>query len=423
MEKRRNFKFKGGPKQGSGKKRSGGFSGSSSFRGDRNGSRGHGGRNFGGGRNRGKQHKSLDINFLISQSKAVGQPEEKFVPEHSFGDFAVDSRIKKVLESRGYTQPTQIQDKAISHILNGEDVVGLANTGTGKTAAFLIPLVDKIIKCRDEKVLVLAPTRELAIQIGDELMFYARALNLNFTVCVGGASIGNQIRQLRRHNHFVIGTPGRVMDLMKRNVLNVNNVKNVVLDEADRMLDMGFVDSVRLILGKVQRNRHTLCFSATLPSEIKKLISDFMNSPITISVKTQDIPKNITQDVVRVNGRKKSDMLADYLRNPEFARVIVFGRTKRGVENLSRDLNRYGFNTEAIHGNRSHAQRQRALKKFKDNQVQALIATDVAARGLDISGVTHVINYDVPETYDDYVHRIGRTGRGVQTGNALTFVG
>jgi len=419
MEKRRT-PYSGPMRRTRNNRSSGSSSGRPSYRGGNNGI--YNKRRRSGGRSRNSQ-PNFDIGLFVRKASTIVQEVETFVPENSFNDFAIDSRIKKVLESRNYKSPTPIQDKSIPHILNGEDIVGLANTGTGKTAAFLIPLIDKVAKNKGEQVLILAPTRELALQIESEFLFFAHALNLFSTACVGGAPIFNQIRRLSRPNHFIIGTPGRIIDLIKRGKLDITKTRSVVLDEADRMLDMGFIDDIRIIINKTPKERHTLCFSATMPPEIEKLINDFLISPTVISVKKQDIPSNINQDVVHVKGQNKTDVLANYLKNPDFKKVLVFGRTKHGVESLSQDLNGRGFRTESIHGDKSHPQRQRALKKFKEGFTNTLIATDVAARGLDISGITHVINFDAPKTYDDYVHRIGRTGRGVNIGNALTFLG
>ncbi|MDE2021718.1 MAG: DEAD/DEAH box helicase, partial [Patescibacteria group bacterium] len=316
-----------------------------------------------------------------------------------------------------------IQDKAIPHALLGQDVVGLAETGTGKTAAFLIPLIDKVMKQKGERVLVMAPTRELAVQIEKELAGFARGLGFRGMVAVGGANIGPQIAALRHAPAFVIGTPGRLKDLIERHALDLSGFGTVVLDEADRMLDMGFIDDMRLILAKMRKERHTLFFSATLSKEIERLIGDFLSSPVVISVKTRDTAKNVEQDVVRIpRGKDKFEVLAELLKDREFSKVLVFGRTKFGVEKLAKALSRLHIHAESIHGNKTHGARIRALEAFKQGKVSALVATDVAARGLDIPAVSHVINYDLPSTYEDYIHRIGRTGRASLKGRALTFV-
>ncbi|MFZ1075471.1 MAG: DEAD/DEAH box helicase [Minisyncoccia bacterium] len=357
-------------------------------------------------------------------NKTVVTTEEPvFVPEHKFADFDINANLKKNIIAHGYELPTPIQDKAIPHALLGQDVVGLAETGTGKTAAFLIPLIDKVMKQKDERVLIMAPTRELAVQIEKELAGFAKGLGFRGMVAVGGANIGPQISQLRYNPAFVIGTPGRLKDLMERKALDLSDFGTVVLDEADRMLDMGFIDDMRMILSKMRKERHTLFFSATMGKEVEKLIGDFLTSPVIISVKTRDTSRNVEQDVVRIpRGKDKFEVLAEMLKDREFSRVLVFGRTKFGVEKLAKALSRQHIHAESIHGNKTHGARIRALEAFKAGKVSALIATDVAARGLDIPAVSHVINFDLPSTYEDYVHRIGRTGRASNKGIALTFV-
>jgi ATP-dependent RNA helicase RhlE len=364
----------------------------------------------------------LDISSFINKAAVITEKVERFTPEHQFSDFKINPMILRTLEQNGYQQPTPIQDKIIPHILNGRDVVGLANTGTGKTAAFLLPLIHQLIGSKNKQILILAPTRELALQIDQEFRIFSKGLGFYSVVCVGGANINVQMRELRYWNDLIIGTPGRIIDLLNRKNLKLQHVETVVLDEADRMLDMGFINDIRLIMGHVPTQRHTLCFAATMSPTIEALIKNFLKDPITISVKTQATSKNVEQDIVKVRGMDKVDILHNILNDPEFKKVLVFGRTKHGVEKLSKLLANRGFKAESIHGNKSQGQRQRALKKFKDSLVQVLVATDVAARGLDIDSVTHVINYDLPATYDDYIHRIGRTGRGTKKGKALTFI-
>lgn len=356
-------------------------------------------------------------------NKAVITEEvEHFVPEHAFADFKIEPVLKQAVISKGYTTPTPIQDRAIPHVLNGSDIVGIADTGTGKTAAFLIPLINKILLNPREQILIIVPTRELALQIEDELKGFTRGMRMYSVSCVGGMSIGRQISQLRYHNSFIIGTPGRLKDLTSRGFINCAKINTIVLDEADRMLDMGFVHDMRLVMSAMPKNRHTLFFSATLNREVEVLIREFLREPVRITVKKRDTSANVEQDVIRVSETNKLDTLHQLLAQPEFKKVLVFSRTKHGAERLSKMLSAKGFRSEAIHGNRNQSQRQRALNMFKDSQIQVLVATDVAARGLDIADVSHVINYDLPNTYDDYVHRIGRTGRANKRGKALTFV-
>jgi ATP-dependent RNA helicase RhlE len=422
----------GGKSFGSSRSRFGGVKSGQSGQGGRGGSRPFGrsgGRpafkgKFGGSRSKGGRGFGQYIDASKFINKAVITEEvEVFVPVNKFVDFQIDERLKKNITDKGYKLPTPIQDKSIPHVLQGQDVVGIANTGTGKTAAFLIPVIDKILKNPEEKALVIVPTRELALQIEQEFIGFVRGFGMYSVCAVGGANINPQMSLLRRKHNIVIGTPGRLKDLMERRCLDLSKFKTIVLDEADRMLDMGFVNDMRFMMSKMPAERHTLFFSATLSTDIEKLINDFLKSPVRISVKTRDTSKNIDQDVVRVTpGKNKIDLLHDLLNQNEFNKVLIFGRTKHGVERLSKTLLERGFKAESIHGDKNHAKRQKALALFKNNHIKILVATDVAARGLDIPNVSHVINFDVPGTYEDYVHRIGRTGRGDKSGKALTFI-
>ncbi|MFH1656351.1 MAG: DEAD/DEAH box helicase [Candidatus Nealsonbacteria bacterium] len=385
---------------------------------------------FGGGASRfsSKNNKfkspKLDISAFINRTVNSHVEEEVFIPENSFKDFGLNLTLLKSIEQRGYIKLTPIQDKIIPFILQGKDMVGLANTGTGKTAAFLVPLIEKVLKNTNEQVLIVVPTRELAMQITQELQSITRNINMNICsmTCIGGERVKTQIKRLKDRNNFIIGTPGRLMDLVDRGNLKLNNIHTVVLDEVDRMLDMGFINDIKTLMKHIPKERQTLCFSATISQKIDALINNFLRNPKTISVKKSEAPENIEQDIIRVRNLNKVDILHDLLQDEEFKKVLVFGRTKRGVENLSRKLISRGLKVESIHSDRSQTQRKRALLNFKNNRVQTLVATDVAARGLHIDDITHVINYEVPETYDDYIHRIGRTGRGSNKGKALTFV-
>lgn len=384
--------------------------------------------NFSSSSNRGKSRGRFGSTNTIHPSLFVCKADPiiesaPYVPIHKFADFKIDTIIKNNISKKGYITPTPIQDSAIPFVLNGRDVVGVANTGTGKTAAFLVPLLDKILKNPREKVLIIVPTRELAMQINKEFVEFRGHLKIFSVCCVGGIGIYGQISDLRRSNNFVIGTPGRLKDLVERRSLNLSEFKTLVLDEADRMLDMGFIDDMRFLMSGMASNRQTLFFSATITNEIDKLIREFLNNPEKISVKTGATARNVEQDVVRVRvGENKIDSLQCLLTKKEFSKVLIFGRTKNGVERLCQTLVKKGFRAESIHGDKRQSKRQSALKSFRDNRSQILVATDVAARGLDIPNVTHVINYDLPATYEDYVHRIGRTGRADQVGTALTFV-
>jgi len=362
-----------------------------------------------------------DISKFINKAVPIAEIAP-YKTVNAFADFAIDERLKQNVIKAGYTIPTPIQDQAIPHTLNGRDIVGIANTGTGKTAAFIIPLLNKVIKDRKQNILIVAPTRELAIQINQELVRFAYGLNIFSVSVVGGMPIYRQMKDLRRSFNFVIGTPGRIKDLIGRGNLRLNNFQTVVLDEADRMLDMGFINDMRFLMNAMPKERHTLFFSATLSADVKRIINEFLNNPIHISVKTGDTASGVDQDVVYVKNKDKINTLHNLLIQPEFSKVLIFGRTKIGVERLSELLTGRGFNVKSIHGNKNHTQRQRALKLFKDNSINVLVATDIAARGLDIPNVSHVINYELPSTYEDYIHRIGRTGRGGNMGKALTFL-
>ncbi len=372
-----------------------------------------------------RQPPTGSIHSYIQKATSISQQVvEEIQPTTRFSQLSLSPVLKKNIASRGYDYLTPIQKKSMPAILQGKDVTGIANTGTGKTAAFLIPIIENIIKNPSYKVLIIAPTRELAIQIRDELrLFTNRQIAVYSTVCIGQSSMWNQISELRRNPHLVIGTPGRLKDLIERKVLKLEQFKMIVLDEVDRMLDMGFVHDVKHIISFLPKERRSLFFSATITPEINRLIQTFVIDPVTISVKTKETTSHIHQDVVRpINGETKIETLRRLLTNQEFRKVLVFGRTKMGVERLSRDLYQKGFRVTSIHGDKPQFKRQQAIRMFKEDVVKILVATDVAARGLDIHNVTHVINYDIPATYEDYIHRIGRTGRAGNQGMALTLV-
>lgn len=369
-----------------------------------------------------RRNKGLSLNPLMFVKKAVDVLEIPYVAVNNFSDFPLDETVKKNVMTRGFDKPTAIQDQAMLPVLEGKDLVGIANTGTGKTAVFLLPLITKVAKNRSQKVLIVTPTRELAVQIQDEFRLFSSGMGIFSTLCIGGASLNVQARQLSRQPNFVIGTPGRIKDLEGRRILKLGSYRNVVLDEVDRMLDMGFIHDIRHIISLLAKDRQSLFFSATIPEKTKILMQEFLVNPVTVSVKTGPTCENVDQDIVRTQGRSKVEVLHDLLIKEEFRKVLVFGRTKWGVNKLEKNLSKRGFKAVAIHGNKSQGQRLRALNMLKNNRVQILLATDVASRGIDIKDITHVINYDVPETYDDYVHRIGRTGRVGKKGVALTFV-
>ncbi len=369
------------------------------------------------------REKTIDPNKFINKAIAVRE-EVVFEPTNTFVDFGFDKRLQSNVESHGYEHPTPIQDGAITHVLEGRDLIGLANTGTGKTAAFLLPTLQRMMERKAHRALIMVPTRELAVQIEEEFRMFAAGLNVYAALVVGGASINKQLSQLRRRPQFIIGTPGRIKDLLENYGIKLDGFDVLVLDEADRMLDMGFIRDIRAIMSHVPEQRQTLFLSATITPDIEQLITTILKDPVTVSVRKGETSDHVEQDVVYVDGGKEAKelKLVELLGDPSFKKVLIFGETKWGVQKLSDRLNKQGFKVTAIHGNKSQPQRQKALNDFKSERVQALIATDVAARGLDIPNVSHVINYDAPKQYDDYVHRIGRTGRAGARGHALTFV-
>lgn len=368
--------------------------------------------------------KKLDHNLFINSPSLTSVAQgEQYVVKHNFSDFAVDPILKTNISHKNYTTPTPIQDQAIPVILEGRDVIGIANTGTGKTAAFLVPFIDKVAKNRKERVLIVAPTRELAMQIDDELKAFARNMRLYSVLAIGGASINRQRNDLLRDPQFVIGTPGRLKDHIQEKTLDLSRFHNIVLDEVDRMVDIGFIRDVEYLVSLMPDNRHSLFFSATVDNKVDQILKRFVHNAVTVSVKTQSTADTIEQDIVRVSDpEEKIELLHELLIKDGFDKVMVFGRTKWGIEKLTKKLIERGFKAASIHGNKSQGQRQRALSSFKNNEIQVLLATDVASRGIDVDNVTHVINYDAPESYDDYVHRIGRTGRANKKGIAITFV-
>jgi superfamily II DNA/RNA helicase len=394
---------------------------------------------FGGGRNRGGSGSgrggsrggkriagtTINIDQLINKvnDEAFIKPTEH-VLQHQFKDFAIDPKLLANISKKGYISPSPIQDMSIPVALEGKDVIGLANTGTGKTAAFLIPLIDKVLHDRTQKIIIVTPTRELAVQISDELKGFVGGMNIGSVLCIGGSNIRAQAQYIRSPFNFLIGTPGRLIDLCKRKMLYLDRFTNVVLDEADRMVDMGFVNDIKFILGQLPKVRHSLFFTATLEASVESLIREFMNNPVKVSVKTRDTSANVEQDIVHVPNDKnaKLQVLVELLAKPGFDKVLIFGRTKFGVEKISRALRAAGVKADSIHGDKSQNFRLRALQAFKKSELRVLVATDVAARGLDISNVSHVINFDLPANYEDYIHRIGRTGRADKKGIALTFV-
>jgi ATP-dependent RNA helicase DeaD len=342
----------------------------------------------------------------------------------AFSELGLSPEIQRTLEELGYTDPTPIQEQAIPELLAGHDVIGQAQTGTGKTAAFGLPLLEYLDPGSDEtQAIVLTPTRELCIQVTQALRAYAEHLPVEVVAVFGGAPIRSQQAQLRAGAHVVVATVGRMMDLMSRRSLVLTSARYVILDEADEMLDLGFIEDVEKILRMCPNGRQTGLFSATMPPPIKRLAETYMYDPVTIRI----TPKKLTVDAIEqafleVPAREKASKLVELLRAEEPEQAIVFCRTKIGAARLERNLKDRGLDVKALHGDLSQGQRDGVMISFKEHRVRLLVATDIAARGLDIEHVTHVINYDVPDTTEAYVHRIGRTGRVGRTGRAITLV-
>jgi len=347
----------------------------------------------------------------------------------NFNDFAISKSLLKALSEQGYRKPTDIQQAAIPVLLTGNDLFASAQTGTGKTAAFSLPILQvlgercvKRPKDRAIRALILTPTRELALQIDESFRAYGRHLPLRTTVVLGGVRASAQVKALRRHPEILVATPGRLLDLIGQGHIRLNNVEILVLDEADRMLDMGFIPDVRKIVAKVPSDRQTMLFSATLPDTVIRLASSMLKNPVRISVSpTFEVADNITQKVLFVEQMYKHALLTDMLKDKAIGKALVFTRTKHMAMRLSEHLSKRGISADSIHSNKSQNARQQALADFDRGRIKALIATDIVARGIDVDGITHVINYDLPNEAESYIHRIGRTARAGANGIALSF--
>src|ERR1035437_9191357 len=346
----------------------------------------------------------------------------------SFSALGLDPKILQAVQEAGYTEPTPIQTQAIPQILAGHDLIGIAQTGTGKTAAFTLPMLTKLAaqpagQRRGTRVLVIAPTRELVLQIEENIRVYAKHLPLTVATVFGGVGEQPQIRALRAATDMVIACPGRLMDLMQRRYADFSQLQYLVLDEADRMLDMGFLPSIRQIVRSLPQKRQTLMFSASLSKEIESLTHEFQRSPKIVQIGRRANPAEaVTQLIYEVPKHLKPALLLHLLRDPAMNMVLVFSRMKHAADRVARNLEQSGIKTATLHSNRSQNQRLKALKDFKSGAVRVLVATDIAARGIDVDGISHVVNYDFPMQSEDYVHRIGRTGRAHAVGDAISFV-
>ncbi len=365
------------------------------------------------------------INPSTFVKKATASLETQYVATRKINCLPVHSSIISNLVSKGYESPTEIQDKTLEAILDGENIVGLAQTGTGKTGAFLVPLVHNLLNERAaHQVLIVSPTRELAVQINDEFASIAKGLNLYSSFLIGGTSVNADVQKLRRPAHFVIGTPGRLTDMVRQGALNLKHFNTIVLDEFDRLLDMGFARDINYLVDGMVNRKQTILFSATEEKSQKQIISKLVSNPVEVRIQTKNAAADtVDQEVVSVkDDQKKMDVLLSLIRGDEFEKVLVFAETKRWVSRICRDLRKAGIKADEIHGNKSQNYRLNALNSFKNKKIQVLVATDVAARGLDITNVTHVINFQQPKSMDSYIHRIGRTGRAGKSGKAITFV-
>ena len=342
----------------------------------------------------------------------------------NFNQFSFDPRIQAGIKGIGFMEPTPIQQQAIPVVLQGDDVLGLAQTGTGKTAAFMLPILERLTRgpLRRVRVLVLAPTRELAEQIHQATIDFSKNMKVRSVAIYGGVGKGPQIDALRRGAEIVVACPGRLLDLMGEGHIDLSQVEVFVLDEADRMCDMGFLPDVRRIVKQLPARRQSLFFSATMPRDARQLANTILRSPVTVQIGMTAPAKTVSHALYPVHQRLKKKLLLALLDQVATGRVLVFTRTKYRARNLARDLGRKGFNVAALQGNMSQNQRQRAMNGFRQGKFDLLVATDIAARGIDVTEITHVINFDMPDTVDAYTHRIGRTGRAQETGEAFTFV-
>jgi len=371
----------------------------------------------------GRKKSTLDPTLLIK--KATGEVVKEYVSDRVYDNMPISPNLKECLHTKGFKRPTEIQDRTLEALLEGKDMLGIAQTGTGKTGAFLIPIIEKLL-ARNQKsyALVVVPTRELAMQVEEEFRSMTKGLGFYSSCFIGGTNINTDIKNLRRGTHIVIGTPGRLLDLNNRGNLDLKPYKTLVLDEFDRMLDMGFVHDVKKIISYMPRREQTMLFSATLDRTQESLIKTILTNPVSVKVSQGNTTgENIDQDIIRIkNGDDKFKILLDMVSEEDYEKVLLFEETKHKASRLCKKLNSAGISSDQIHGNKSQNARQNALKSFKEGRIKVLVATDVAARGIDVSDVTHVINYQVPMTFDSYIHRIGRTARAGKTGKAFTFV-
>lgn len=382
---------------------------------------------FSGNRQRSKAPKisTLNPNLLIQKATVIAS-ERTITVETKFEDMQLQPQLKINIQKMGFVSPTEIQDKTFDQLVKGSNMIGIANTGTGKTGAFLIPILENLLRNKEQKFqsLIVVPTRELALQVYDEFKKLSEELKLRAACYIGGTNIEKDIRSLNNYFDLVIGTPGRLLDLRNRGNLKLERFEVLVLDEFDKMLDMGFIRDVRELINGMKQRRQTLLFSATKDPKQQTIINEIVTNPFLVEIHSGDSSsKNVDQDIIRVReDQDKYKLLLELLANPEFDKVILFTETKHLANRLSQKLIDSGITSDRIHGNKSQNYRINALDKFKNGNIRVLVATDVAARGIDVNNVTLVVNYQLPMDFDTYIHRIGRTGRAGKTGTAYTFV-
>ena len=366
---------------------------------------------------------TIDVSLL--SKKAIPLEEANYVSHNNFADLNIHPAILKNLVEKGYEKPTEIQDGVIQTLITGRDVLGIAKTGTGKTAAFLIPVIHSMLSSQAlQSTLILAPTRELAIQIHEEFKGLTKGMNFTSACFIGGTNVNKDILKAKAKPTVVIATPGRLMDLADRRALHLRSFETLVLDEFDKMLDMGFVRDVKRIVGDMANRKQTALFSATVDNSQKAIISELLTDPVEVKVSTGEVSSDhIDQNIIKISeSEDKMEVLIKMLKQDDFDKVIVFAETKRWVDRINIKLRKSGLKCDVIHGNKSQNYRQNALSDFKKGKISVLIATDIAARGIDVTDVSHVINYQLPSTMDNYIHRIGRTGRAGKAGQAYTFI-
>lgn len=365
---------------------------------------------------------TIDPKLLLTQRPA--QEPVNFISDQLYSEMTLHPQLKKNLQHKGYERPTEIQEKAITELIKGRDMIGIASTGTGKTAAFLIPVIERLLAGDAITCLVVVPTRELAQQIQDDFKSLTLGMKYHSACFIGGTSVSKDMGIARKKPHLIIGTPGRLIDLVDRKALDLSLVSVLILDEFDRMLDMGFIQSIKAIISLAKFRKQTLLFSATINHSQQEFINLIVKNPLYINVCNDQNPSmNVEQNVLEIaHNEEKMDVLSNLLGGPAFEKVILFAETKRTVDKINKQLVRKGIKSDAIHGGKSQNYRSRAIQLFKTGQTRVLIATDVVSRGIDVQNVTHVINYQLPQTMEAYIHRIGRTGRAGKKGVAYTFI-